>query len=100
MRDGCASAGDLLRAEIKLTVETTVREFLRNDLGKDVAGIGADDSLLESGALDSVAVMRLVAFLESTYGIAVTDDDLMPENFDTFAAIVEFIERRQAGTRD
>ena len=77
-----------------MTSETTVRQFLENELGKNVADVGPDDSLLESGTLDSVGVMRLVAFLESRYGIEVQDDDLMPENFDTLAAITAFIERR------
>lgn len=82
-----------------MTVETAVREFLARELGKDVARIGNDESLLESGTIDSVGVMRLVAFLEKTYAITVDDDDLMPENFDTIGAIASFIERRQAGAR-
>jgi len=82
-----------------VTVETAVREFLARELGKDVARIGNDESLLESGTIDSVGVMRLVAFLEKTYAITVDDDDLMPENFDTIGAIASFIERRQAGAR-
>ena len=82
-----------------MSVETTVRDFLTRELGKDVAGIGNDESLLESGTIDSVGVMRLVAFLEQRYAITVDDDDLMPENFDTIGAIASFIERRQAGAR-
>lgn len=82
-----------------MTPETIVREFLTSELGKDLAQVGPDDSLLESGTLDSVGVMRLVAFLESRYGIRVEDDDLMPENFDTLGAITAFIERRRAGER-
>jgi acyl carrier protein len=77
--------------------ELAVREFLKHDLGKDISQVGSDESLLESGTLDSVGVMRLVAFLERTFGIHVDDDDLMPENFDTLSAIVAFIDRRRTG---
>jgi acyl carrier protein len=82
-----------------VNVESTVREFLRTELGKDESSVGRDDSLLESGTIDSMGVLQLVAFLESTYAIKVDDDDLMPENFDTIASIAAFIERRQAGAR-
>jgi acyl carrier protein len=78
-----------------VNVETTVRGFLTRELGKDVEQIGNDESLLESGTIDSVGVMQLVAFLEKTYAITVEDDDLMPDNFDTITAIASFIERRQ-----
>ncbi len=83
-----------------MNVETRVREFLNNELGKDVTGVGSDDSLLESGTIDSVGVMQLVAFLETTYGIRVADDDLMPENFDTLGAIGAFVNRRLAPAHD
>ena len=82
-----------------VNVEATVREFLKSELGKDVPHVGPNDSLLESGTLDSVGVMQLVAFLETTYRIKVEDDDLMPENFDTLAAVSAFVQRRQAGAR-
>ena len=82
-----------------MSVEAAVRTFLTNELGKDASQVGADDSLLESGTIDSMGVLQLVAFLETTYGIKIDDDDLMPDNFDTIAAIASFIERRQAGAR-
>ena len=81
-------------------VETAVREFLTRELGKDVAALAADESLLESGTLDSVGVMQLVAFLERTFAITVSDDDLMPDNFDTLSAISTFVAARQVQARD
>lgn len=82
-----------------MNVESAVRNFLRNELGKAEESVGREESLLESGTIDSMGVLQLVGFIEQTYGITVEDDDLMPENFDTIAAIVSFIERRQAGAR-
>ena len=86
--------------EESVSVERLVREFLANELGKDVTAVDAGDSLLEAGTLDSVGVLRLVAFLEQTYSIRVSDDDLMPDNFDTLAAISTFVENRRTQTRD
>ena len=51
-------------------------------------------------SMTAIAVMQLVAFLETTYGIRVGEDDLMPENFDTLGAIAIFVNQRVAGARD
>lgn len=53
--------------------------------------IGRDEDLLAADALDSLAIAELVAFLESRFGIRVSDDDLMPENFRTIDEIVAFV---------
>ena len=79
-----------------MNVEQSVRDFLKNDLGKAESDVGRDESLLESGIIDSMGVLQLVAFLESTYGIKVEDDDLMPENFHTITSISAYVERRLA----
>jgi acyl carrier protein len=82
-----------------VNVESAVRQFLQSELGKDVSRLGSDDSLLETGMIDSVGVMQLVAFLERSYAIKVGDDDLMPDNFDTLTAISTFVASRR-GTSD
>lgn len=81
-------------------VEHAVRNFLQRELGKDASTLRLDESLLETGTIDSMGVLQLVGFLESTFGIKVEDDDLMPENFDTIGAITSFVERRQVKARD
>jgi acyl carrier protein len=83
-----------------VNVESAVREFLQKELHKEMSTVGSDDSLLETGTIDSVGVMQLVTFLERTYGITVSDDDLMPDNFDTLRAISAFVEARQPGQHD
>ena len=86
--------------QTRVSVEATVRDFLTTQLHKSGGDLAADESLLESGTIDSMGVLQLVAFLEATYGVKVGDDDLVPENFDTIAAISAFVERCQAATRD
>ena len=41
------------------------------------------DMLLESGIVDSTGVLELIGFLESEFKLAVNDDELIPENFQT-----------------
>lgn len=55
------------------------------------------DKLLESGIVDSLGILDLVAFLESDFKVQITDDELLPENFQTVEAIAEFVERKRNG---
>jgi acyl carrier protein len=79
-------------------VESEVRSFLAENfpLGEDPSALAADASLIESGIIDSTGVLELVDFLEETFGIRVEDDELLPENLDSIASVVRFIERKQA----
>lgn len=58
--------------------------------------VGADDRLIESGVVDSLGVLSLVGFVEETFGIAVDDDDLVTENFETIACVTAFVEKKRA----
>ena len=55
-----------------------------------------DESLLEAGIIDSVAMIDLIAHLERTYDIVIDEDDMIPENFDSITAIAAYIEGKQA----
>ena len=47
--------------------------------------------------IDSMGLLRLVAWLESTYGISVQDQEVVPANFGTIAQIAELVaSKRQA----
>lgn len=56
-----------------------------------------ETQLLQSGLIDSLGMVDLVAYLEQSFSIAVDDDDMVPENFETVAAISAFVERKRAG---
>ncbi len=59
------------------------------------AELPADEaSLLESGVLDSTGVLELIAALEASFGIRVEDDEILPENLDSVAAIAGYLQRK------
>lgn len=72
-----------------------VEHFL---MGSGAQDLQADTSLLEQNILDSTGVLELVAHLEQSYGIQVSDDELLPENLDSLSAIEAFVARKQAGS--
>jgi len=58
--------------------------------------VGVDDRLLGEGIIDSLGVLDIVGYLESQFRIAVSDDDLSPENFETVGRLTAFVERKLA----
>ena len=53
-----------------------------------------DTDLVETGLLDSLALIELLAQLEETFGVSVSTDDLELENFRSIASITGFVARR------
>jgi acyl carrier protein len=53
------------------------------------------DHLLESGIVDSLGVLNLVGFVERQFQVAVTDDDLVPENFQSIDHLTAFVRRKR-----
>lgn len=79
-----------------------VKAFIVEEFLPDVpAGELADDhDLLENGIVDSLGLLKVIAWLEDRYGIDADTVDLDPESFTSVAAITAFIERfapRNAG---
>jgi len=76
-----------------------IRGFIiENFLFGDAEPLADDElSLLDNGIVDSVGVMELVAWLEQNHGLKVADQELVPENFDSVARLVKFVERKKNG---
>ena len=54
----------------------------------------ADESLFESGLLDSFALPDLVSALEQEFSIKIPDADLNPRKFDSLSRISDYIGSR------
>ncbi len=55
---------------------------------------GPDESLFDSGFLDSFALPDLVSELEREFGIKIPDSDLNPRKFESITRIQSYIESR------
>lgn len=75
-----------------------IRNFIvENFLFGDTSRLTSDDqSLLDTGIIDSVGVMELVSYLEGDHELQIQDEDLMPENLDSIANLAAFIRRKKA----
>ena len=53
-----------------------------------------DESLLESGIVDSTGILELVLFLEEQFTVKIEDEEIIPENLDTINNLVTFLEKK------
>jgi acyl carrier protein len=53
-----------------------------------------DESLFESGLLDSFALADLVSALENEFGVKIPDSDLIPRKFDSLERIESYLDAR------
>lgn len=85
-------------ANDKASIEQELRHFLADNfiLDDGGAGLAVDESLTESGVLDSMGVLELITFIEERYGFAVPDEDTLPENLDSVERLVNYVARRLA----
>jgi len=49
------------------------------------------ESLTESGVIDSIGLLQLVDYLESTYKIEIPMELITPDNFDTLSGISQSV---------
>lgn len=80
-----------------MAVRDRIREFVTtNFYVPDTQPLLDEDSLLGRGIVDSTGVLELMAFLEETFSVTVSDEEAVPENLDSIARISAFVERRTA----
>jgi len=74
-----------------------VKNFIQSELVKDKArsSLQDNDNLIEAGVIDSLGIMKLVTYLEETFSISISDDELIPDNFETIDAISAFLVSKQ-----
>jgi acyl carrier protein len=81
-----------------MSTEESLRDFIVEDLGwgGDPAQLTGDYDLLENGVIDSIGVFQLVSLIEERLGVEVPDDDLVPENFASVAALARMVDAHRA----
>jgi acyl carrier protein len=71
---------------------------IRGFVGRHVHGIEVadEDDLFTSGHVNSLFAVQIVMFVETTFGVAVTGDDLDIRNFASIARIDRFVTGKRA----
>ena len=75
------------------TLEQQLRTFILTEFlpGEDPAHLSNDTPLISTGILDSIATLRLVAYLEKTFSIAMEAHETGADHLDTVSRIADLV---------
>ena len=74
-----------------------VRQYILENFlfSTDTSLLGLDESFLERGLIDSTGMLEVILFLEESFGVKVSDNEMVPENLDSVNRIAAFLERKK-----
>jgi acyl carrier protein len=75
-------------------IRAKIRAFILSAI--HLPDLSDDDNLFESGIVNSLFAVELMTFLEKTFGIEVTQDDLDVANFQSITNAAAFVLRKAA----
>lgn len=74
-----------------------IRDFVMNLAEqKGITSVADDDVLTQNGVIDSLAIFRVIMFLEDTFGIRIPDEEILTENFESVDGIERFVNAKLA----
>jgi acyl carrier protein len=83
---------------VDLQIRAELAEFIvTNYLFGDATMAPRDeDSLIEGGIIDSTGILELIEFVESRFGIEVSEAETIPENMDSISRLTQFVLSKKA----
>lgn len=76
-----------------MTIAEVLTRFVTEELLEEDEPVKGDADLLAEGMVDSLGMMRLVAFIEQSFGYKVPPRDLTIENFRTIAVLSDYLKQ-------
>ena len=79
-------------------IKSTVKTFILSEYlpGEDPAALTDTTPLLTTGILDSIAILKVVTFLEDQFGIVIQPHEAVVENLNTLSDIERFVAAKKA----
>ncbi|HEV2424175.1 MAG TPA: acyl carrier protein [Terriglobia bacterium] len=78
--------------ETQESIKEQIRQWVAETAErKGVSFTSDDESLTANGVIDSLAIFRLVSFLEETFGLRVADEEIVNDNFKSVNEIDRFV---------
>ena len=69
----------------------TLARFISMELLRIDEQVGFDENLLSEGMVDSLGMLRLIGFIQQTYGLQVPPEDFIIENFRTLDVLNDYL---------
>lgn len=71
-----------------------LKEFIMTEVNPDLnlAKLDDDEPLIESGIIDSLGILKILAFMDETFGVDLSSDQIKLENFKTVSSICALVD--------
>jgi len=78
--------------------KSRLKEFIMTEVNPDrnLEGLDDDEALLDSGILDSLGILKIMAFMDEEFGIDLSDEEIQRENFRNIASICNLARKNDA----
>jgi acyl carrier protein len=75
-----------------------IKQFIMTEVNPDrnLERIGDDEPLVDSGIVDSLGVLKIMAFLDEECGIDLSTGEIKLQNFNTVASICHLVDKSKA----
>jgi acyl carrier protein len=73
-----------------------IKEFIMTEVNPELGLTQIDDSepLIESGIVDSLGVLKIMSFLDETYGVDLSSEEIKLENFRDVRTICDLVAKQ------
>ena len=85
-----------MTAQTEEQIKKNITDFILSAIS--ILDLDDDDLIFESGIVNSLFAVQLMTFLEKTFQIEVTMDDLEIENFKSINAATAFVVKKKGQT--
>lgn len=83
-----------------MNISENIERFLLTEIavGLDKKTLDPDEDLLEQGIIDSLGLMKMIDFIEKTFSIKISDEEIVPDNFQSLNSMVKLVEQLMHNT--
>lgn len=70
--------------------------YIRTEISSDpTEAIGIDEDLFAGGIVDSIGMIKLIAYLQEQFHVLVSSEEMTVENFMTVQHMIDFLSEKQ-----
>lgn len=74
-------------------ISERIKKFLVHQF-PTTKSVGNEEPLLKNRLIDSLGILEVVTFLEKEFNITVSDEELLPETFDSIQSLANFVQQK------
>ena len=81
-----------------MDINKSMEQFIQEQIIKGQKNVDLQQStnLIEEGIIDSLGIMKLLTFIEESFDLQISDEELLPENFESLKAICDMVENKMS----